>query len=260
MNAFNHSEMHALRLNHGGMHNMVSSEQLGTMIARRFGTCYQPIVDAQSTEMLGYEAHTRYWSRSGDTLDMATLHSGLRHNPLLLLHLELGLKKLQIAAFPGEGWLMLDMDVDSFFAGGEGDDNPFLPMFKEYAWSDREIVVNLVSHGDKQDPWRAQHAMDLLQQSGMTVALEDPGVYWGMFSLGTFLDAAMVKVSSRILQELDEKAAQAMVDWLVGAARKLGVQTVMTGVETCATLDWARKMGMDCVQGPLFARQNLQVS
>ncbi|SNR89682.1 EAL domain, c-di-GMP-specific phosphodiesterase class I (or its enzymatically inactive variant) [Methylobacillus rhizosphaerae] len=260
MNAFNHSEMHALRLNHGGPRKMVSSELLGAMMARQFSTCYQPIVDVQSTEMLGYEAHTRYWSQSGDALNMQSMHWSLRHNPLLLLHLELGLKKLQISAFPGEGWLMLDMNVDSFFAGGEGEDNPFIAMFKEYAWSDREIVINLVSHGDKQDPWRAQHAMDLLQQSGVTVALEDPGVYWGMFSLSAFLDAAMVKVSSRVLHELDEKTAQAMVDWLVGAARKLGVQTVMTDVETCATLDWARKMGVDCVQGPLFARQNLQVS
>ncbi|WP_334108574.1 EAL domain-containing protein [Methylobacillus sp.] len=263
MNAFNHSEINALRRGRETpvqQRGMISSELLDAMIASQFATCYQPIIDVQSSEVLGYEACTQYRSRGGQTLRADRLYISLRDHPLLLLHLELGLKKMQITEFPGDGWLMLDLNVDSFFAGGEGADNPILALFRKYAWSEREIVVNLVQQDAQQDIWRSQQVMETLQQSGLTVALEDAGICWGMFSLNTFLSVAMVQFSSHALRQLDSKAAQAMVDWLVGAARKLGVQTVMTDVESCATLDWARKLGVDCVQGPLFARQNLQIS
>ncbi|MFL9711212.1 EAL domain-containing protein [Methylobacillus sp. Pita1] len=259
MNVFNQSEIGALLLDHEiEPHDMAPNELLDVVMARQFGTDYLPIVDVQSIEMLGYEAHARFWARNGRPLNADKLRVSLRKNPLLLFHLELELKKLQIASFPGEGWLMLDLDMDSFFAGGEGEDNPFLGLFKEYAWSEREIVINVVQNHTMHETFRTQHMMDLLQHSGTSVALEDAGLSWGMFSLSAFLDAAMVKFSSRALRELDGKAAQAMVDWLVGAARKIGVQTVMTDVDTCAALDWARKMRVDCVQGRLFSKQNLQ--
>ncbi|MCB5191161.1 EAL domain-containing protein [Methylobacillus arboreus] len=261
MNAFNQSEMGALLLDHEiEPRDMMPNELLDVIMARQFGTYYQPIVDVQSTEMLGYEAHARFWAWNGRPLNAGKLQMSLRKNPLLLFHLELELKKLQITEFPGEGWLMLDLDMDSFFAGGDTPENPFLVLFKQHAWSEREIVINIVQNHNAHDACRSQHMMDLLQQSGTSVALEDTGVCWGMFSLSAFLDAAIVKFSSRALRDLDAKASQAVVDWLVSAARKIGVQTVMTDVDTCAALDWARRMGVDCVQGQLFSRQMLQAS
>ncbi|ABE48656.1 EAL domain-containing protein [Methylobacillus flagellatus] len=260
MNAFNQSELGALLLDREvAPQEMAPNELLDVVMSRHFGTDYQPIVDVQSSEMLGYEARARFWARGGRPIDADKLRMSLRKNPLLLFHLELELKKQQIADFPGEGWLMLDLDMDSFFAGGEGTDNPFLNLFREHAWSDREIIINVVQNHTMQETLRTQHMMDLLQHSGTSVALEDAGLSWGMFSLSAFLDAAMVKFSSRALLDMDGKAAQAMVDWLVGAARKIGVQTVMTGVDTCAALEWARKMRIDCVQGRLFSKQAMQV-
>lgn len=260
MNAFNQSEMGALLLEREiEPRDLPPYELLDVVMARQFGTDYQPIVDVQSTEMLGYQAHAHFWARNGRPLDAHKLQTNLRKNPLLLFHLELELKKLQIAKFPGEGWLMLNLDMESFFAGGEDTTNPFLALFGEHAWSEREIVINVMQHHSMHDAFRIHHMMDLLQQSGTSVALEDAGLSWGMFSLSAFLDAVIVKFSSRALLELDGKAAQAMVDWLVSAARKIGVQTLMTDVDTCASLDWARKMRVDCVQGRLFSKHNLHV-
>lgn len=61
------------------------------------------------------------------------------------------------------------------------------------------------------------------------------------------------------LRALNEKAAQATVDWLVSAARRIGVQTIMSGVDSCDQFDWAKRLGMDCVQGRLFERQSIKV-
>jgi EAL domain-containing protein (putative c-di-GMP-specific phosphodiesterase class I) len=99
----------------------------------------------------------------------------------------------------------------------------------------------------------------LLQQSGTAIALEDVGVRWGMFSLSAFLDASVIRFNGAGLRALNEKAAQATVDWLVSAARRIGVQTIMSGVDACDQFDWAKRLGVDCVQGRLFERQSIQM-
>lgn len=259
MNAFNRSEIGALMQGREVEPALLMpTELLDVIMERRFGSSYHPIVDVQSGELLGYQASANFWTRDYRPLPMDGMQESLRSNPLLQFHLELQIKQQQISRFPGSGWLMLDLDLDSFFAGGEDERNPFLHMFREHAWSERELMINIVEHPGHADAYRSQQMIALLQQSGTAVALEDIGIRWGMFSLSAFMDASVIKFSSLSLRSLDMKAAQATVEWLVSAARKLGVQTIMSNVDSCAALDWARRMGIDCVQGSLFAKQKLQ--
>ena len=155
--------------------------------------------------------------------------------------------------------MMLDLDIDSFFEGGEALDNPFLTLFKQHAWSEHELIINVVENHNTADAMRSQRMIELLQRSGTSVALEDLGVRWGMFSLSAFLDASVVKFNGMALKQLNEHAAEATLDWLVSAARRIGVQTILDGVSSCDELDWARRMGVDCVQGELFARQFIRI-
>jgi len=80
-----------------------------------------------------------------------------------------------------------------------------------------------------------------------------------MFSLSAFLDASIIKFNGMELQRLNESAAEATVDWLVSAARRIGVQTIMSGVSDCQQFEWAKRLGVDCVQGRLFNRQNVAI-
>ena len=260
MNAFNRSEIHALTFSQEvDPCELQANEVLDIVLSRRFGVEYQPIVEVQAGEIVGYQAAARFWTKDQRILNAGRMFACLHKNPLLLFHVELELKKLQISQFPGSGWLILDLDIDSFFEGGASLQNPFLQLFKEYAWSDCELIINVVENHNMADAHRSQRMIELLQQSGTAVALEDIGVRWGMFSLSAFLDASVIKFNGLALKALNESAAQATLDWLVSAARRIGVQTILDGVSTCEQFDWARRMGVDCVQGSLFARQVIQV-
>lgn len=258
MNALNRLEMRAL---HGlsDPAELNADEVLDVILARRFGVEYQPIIDLQSEEIFGYQASARFWTHNQRQLSAGRLFARLHENPLLLFYTELEMKKLQITHHPGSGYLMLDLDIDSFFEGGEALDNPFLLLFKDHAWSERELIINVVENHTTADAMRSQRMIELLQQSGTSVALEDIGVRWGMFSLSAFLDARVVRFNGMALKQLNEHAAEATLDWLVSAARRIGVQTILDGVSSCAELDWAKRMGVDCVQGELFSRQFIKV-
>ncbi len=263
MNAFSAHEYTALTQVPIFPESLLPQDILDILIKRRFGVSYQPIISVQAEEVVGYQASARFWTAEHQAVDTGRLFAHLHQNPLLLFHTELELKRLQISAFPfnhqGGGWLMLDLDIDSFIEGGESLDNPFIALFKSHAWTDRDLVINLVENHHTADGQRSQHVIALLQQSGTAVALEDMGVRWGMFSLSAFLDASIVKFNGAALKAMNAEAAQAVVDWLVSAARRIGVQTLMSGIHDCESFEWARKLGVDCVQGPLFARQTIEL-
>jgi EAL domain-containing protein (putative c-di-GMP-specific phosphodiesterase class I) len=264
MNAFSQAELSILATEEVVSPQSLSpTEMLDVLMAQRFGVEYQPIISVQAEEIVGYQASARFWTKDMRVLDTGQMFAHLHQNPLLLFHTELEMKKLQIAQFPfkshGANWLMLDLDIDSFVEGGQTLSNPFLALFKSHAWSERELVINLVENHHKADADRSQRVIELLQKSGTSVAMEDVGVRWGMFSLSAFLDASIIKFNGMELKRLNETAAKATVDWLVSAARRIGVQTIMSGVSDCEQFEWARRLGVDCVQGSLFARQSVAI-
>ncbi|OAM51624.1 diguanylate phosphodiesterase [Methylovorus sp. MM2] len=260
MNAINRAEIRAFMQSRGAdPYELVADDVLDIILARRFGIEYQPIIEVQACEVVGYQASARFWTKDQQCLNSGKMFAYLHNNPLMLYYVDLEMKKMQIEHAPVTGWLMLNLDVDSFFEGGDSPDNPFLQMFKQHAWSERELVVNLVTNHQIADAYKSQRVIELLQQSGTGVALEDVGLRWGMFSLSAFMDARVIKFSGPELQGLNEVAAQSTVDWLVSAARRIGVQIIMDGVDSCEQFEWAKRMGVDCVQGNLFAKQDVQV-
>jgi EAL domain-containing protein (putative c-di-GMP-specific phosphodiesterase class I) len=256
MNAFNRLELQAIHLHDAA--SFSEPDLLEVIMMQRFGTEYQPIIDLQSGEVEGYQASARFWGKDGGIVDAEEVFAYLRRNPSLHLHTELQLKKLQIAQFPANaGWLMLDLDIDSLMQGGDTLDNPFLLVFREHAWTERELVINLAGQSAA-DPESLQCAIALLQQSGAALALKDMGASLSTFSLSSFLDASIIKLDRSVWRLMKQESAQAIVGWLVSAARRIGVQTVMSGINNCEQLEWARKLGVDNVQGRLFERQAMQ--
>src|SRR5690606_31106097 len=121
------------------------------------------------------------------------MFANLHHDPLLFFQTEFELKKLQIKNCPASvDWLMLDLDVDSLIAGGESMHNPFLALFREHAWTDREIVINLINRPDTRAE-ELQLAVALLEENGIALAVKEMGIRWGNFSLSALLDASMIK-------------------------------------------------------------------
>lgn len=260
MNAFTAMERQVLAISQPvEVDHLRADEILDVLLSRRFGVEYKPIIEVQAGEVVGYQAQARFWTAAQQPIPTGAMFACLHRNPLLLYHAELEIKKLQIAQAPASGWLMLNLDIDSFFEAGDDLRNAFLQLLKQYAWSDREIIINIVENHNLADAHRSQRMIALLQQNGTAVALEDMGIRWGMFSLSAFLDASVIRFNGAGLRALNEKGAQATVDWLVSAARRIGVQTIMSGVDSCDQFDWAKRLGVDCVQGRLFERQAVKM-
>lgn len=261
MNAFVKQEIKAIGLEAGLDPTLLPpAELLDVIFGRRFGVEYQPLVSVQSGQVIGYQATARFWTNTNRLLHTGKMFRCLHRNPLLLFHAEYELKKLQIEKCPATGMLILDLDIDSFLEGGKDQGNPFLKLFKEHIWAEREdLIINIVENADTADALQSQRMVEMLQEAGISVAMEDIGVRWGMFSIGAFIDARVIRFNGLAMQALDQAAARAALEWMLEAAKRIGVQTILGGIDTPAQLDWARGLGVDCLQGPIFNKRNVLI-
>lgn len=224
---------------------------LECVLAERFGVEYQPLVCTRSGETRGHEALARFVDARGAALPPEPLFEALHDNPLLLMHAELGSKRLQLDEAPAHGLLFVNLDPDSFAAGDCADgSNVFTQLLG--ARRDR-VVVEAIENLHLQDVILSCRMIEALAAADIRIAVDDLSSSRGLISYASLLSAAVVKFDRSWLNgELTPRQHKLLV-WAVAQARDLGLSTVLEGVETREHLEQAKKLDFDLVQGFLFA-------
>lgn len=90
---------------------------------------------------------------------------------------------------------------------------------------------------------------------GFTVAIDDFGAGFAGLSLLSELPTDLVKLDMGLVRGIDaDPVRQAIVRGMLQVCRELGIRVVAEGIETEPELRVLRGMGVDLVQGYLFAR------
>lgn len=84
-------------------HGLHPHEVLDITIAHRFGVEYQPLLDAHSGELVGFEALGRFYRADGSAVPPNLMFEALHDNPLLLLHVELEMGSRLKRTWPSPG-------------------------------------------------------------------------------------------------------------------------------------------------------------
>lgn len=233
-------------------------EILDIAIAGRFGVEYQPLVDVVSGETVGYEALARFRRANGESVPPNLVFEALHESPLLLLHVELEMKRLQLAHAPAVPHLFLNLDPDSFHLGEGVRHNLFVELFRQHQQAGRQITVEVIENLSIQDVERSREMISVLKGAGFGVALDDLGVAGTVVSYDTLSESSVVKFDRSWLEQRSPRR-EAALRWFIGLARELEVTTVLEGVEDHDHLLFAREAGFDWVQGWLFRDRFVQV-
>ncbi len=105
------------------------------------------------------------------------------------------------------------------------------------------------------DPDSATDALAALHSEGIQVCIDDFGTGFSSLGLLHGLPVDGLKIDRSFVTDLATSAtARAVVEGVVGIARRLGLRVVAEGVETEAQRDVLRDVGCELAQGYLFAR------
>lgn len=230
-------------------------ELVDMLAARRFGVEYQPILHVEDLAPHGWEALARFRDAWGAAVPPDRVFARLHDSPLALLYAERELKRLQIRHAPPRGRLFLNLDPDSWYAGGA---DAFLPLLTQ-ARQDG-VVVEIIENMSLRDVALSARMARELGEARIAVALDDVGADGALFSYSALDGAAYMKLDRFWLAgSPGEQARKApMARGLIATAEQFGLKVVLEGVETPDDLEAARALGAHFVQGWLFAADFIQ--
>ena len=98
-------------------------------------------------------------------------------------------------------------------------------------------------------------ALNAIRAAGARLALDDFGTGYSSLRYLSSLPFDYLKIDKAFIEAIGTESVTAgLVDTIVSMAKQLGLKTVAEGVETQQQLDYVRRLGVDFVQGWLFAK------
>ncbi len=119
----------------------------------------------------------------------------------------------------------------------------------------RDVIFEITETAAVEDLEAAHTLVKALGGLGCGVALDDFGTGYGSFTYLMRLNVTSLKIDMEFIRGLTEDPDdQRVVRAIVAVARNFGLSTVAEGVETQATVEILRSLGVDQAQGYLIGR------
>ena len=126
---------------------------------------------------------------------------------------------------------------------------------REHGVDPRMLVFEITETALVENETAAIEFVNRINALGCDVALDDFGTGFGSFHYLKRLPAQALKIDREFVGDLEaDPANRHVIDVTVRLAKALGKRTVAEGVEDERTLETLRELGVDQVQGYLFAR------
>lgn len=235
----------------GGLRNALSS--------RQFLVYYQPLVNAQSRELMGSEALLR-WHHPSRGLVPPDLFIPLLEETGLIV--DVGMYVLREACRQAVVWraeFCTDFTVSVNLSARQFADPELIDRVRKVlADSGLPPAALIIEVTETFLAWEPEHAATILRefrQLGVAVAVDDFGVGYSSLSSLRHLPVDILKIDRSFISNAPHDPMDASIARAIAAlAQGLNLSLVAEGVENEAHADFARSVGCDKLQGYLFNR------
>lgn len=209
-----------------------------------FQTVFQPIVFMATSEVVGYEALTRFQDQTPpDVVFAEARRVGLEQ--------ELELATMRVArdaagGLPPSAFLSLNASPGLILAGGA--------VSELIGGIPRDVVVEVTEHESIAD-YAALRAALVGLRPDVRLAVDDAGAGVANFQHLVGLRPQYIKVDAGLVRGVDgDPSRQALIVALLHFAGATGAEVIAEGIETDAELAVLRRLGVGLGQGYLLAR------
>ena len=219
---------------------------------------YQPKIDAESLQITAAEALLR-WEHlvRGLVPPMVFIPLAERHGLIAAIgEWVIGEACRQAATWREQG---LRMRIAINISGHQLRDDRFVALLEEQVRHHRippsRLTCEITESVAMEDTAQTRAAFQRLRQAGFHVSIDDFGTGHSSLAVLRRLPAAELKIDRGFVVDLEaSQSARSIVEAVLGVARSLGMRVVAEGVETQAQRDILVRMGIDELQGFLFAQ------
>ena len=128
-------------------------------------------------------------------------------------------------------------------------------MLTRYRVKPSQVCIEVTEESLLQDPNAAARTVDALRSMGMSVSMDDFGVGFSSLTNLRMLVVDELKIDRSFVEGLvSDPRTEALVVSIVELARRLGSKVLIEGIEHIDEVTMARSLGIDTVQGYVFAK------
>ena len=220
---------------------------------------YQPLVNIQTREILGFEALIRWFSPTRGYVSPGEFTSMAEETSLII---PIGQQTLQQACRDlvqfqrdcPDRPLFMSINV----APRQLAETSFLAelnaIIDQHGLSPYQIKLEVTERVFMEDP-TALSMLQKCRQAGFHIALDDFGTGFSSLNYLTRFEVDGFKIDRAFVQELlTNQRTQVLLESMLAMARGLGMQTVVEGIETAEQLQVLQRSGCDIGQGYLFGK------
>jgi EAL domain-containing protein (putative c-di-GMP-specific phosphodiesterase class I)/DNA-binding NarL/FixJ family response regulator len=212
---------------------------------RGYTMVYQPIVDLETSEVVGIEALARFLAfphRAPDAWIAEADAVGL------LAEVELALARAaldDLDRIPPNAYLAVNVSPETAASDA-------LRELIDEAWADR-IVLEMTEHLPVEDYDATRVALKRLREQGVRIAVDDAGAGFASLRHVVRLSPDFIKLDVTLTKQIDiDPVRQALAVSLSSFAEQVGAVVIAEGVESVTDLDALRQAGVRYAQGFLL--------
>ena len=224
----------------------------------RFYSRYQPLIDLESSETVGFEALLRASDEQGNEISAGALFGAAAAGGWTDLLDRIGRETAitDAAGWLGDRQLFINFVPTSIY-------RPEVCLTTTIAAARRsgvpleQLVFEVVESHRTDDP---EHLLGIVGQcraQGAKVALDDVGTGYSTLALVARLRPDVVKVDMELVQQLPDPVASTIVGSIVELSHGIGARVIAEGIETVEQAAAVMGLGIDLGQGWLYGRPAL---
>ena len=232
---------------------MHEAESFRSMVrAREFNLHYQPIVDLKTGAVHHFEALSRFNSDVSpfNTIRMAEELALIEGFDLAVVE-----KALQRLRKPGSSLLKIAVNVSGASLASDTYVDALLRMTASAPGERRRLIVEVTESVALADIAAANRRLGALRDAGIKLCIDDFGAGAASFDYLHGLSVDTVKIDGKFVQALEgDPKARTVISHLIELCGSLKLATIGEFVETEASADILRSLGVDYAQGWLFGK------
>ena len=221
---------------------------------------FQPLVDAQSGNPLGYEALARIRDQNGTLLAPRSFLDAMVSTSLMW-DLDRAAYRQSLRALPklraahGDQSIYVASNFSSVSIRQPDFVETVLSMAGDSGIGAEELVIEVTESSAFEVGEQGSQALHRLAAAGVQILLDDFGTGYSSLAHLRDLPITGLKVDRSFISRLDRGEVNlSIVEAMLSLANGLGLATVAEGVESKAQLEHVRDLGFDVVQGWIYSK------
>jgi diguanylate cyclase (GGDEF)-like protein len=227
----------------------VEADLREALLMGEFRLAYQPLVDAQSGDIVAVEALLR-WQRGDGTSISPGMFIPIAEKTGLIY--PIGLWVLRQGCADALGWdgIKLSINVSPVQLRNPEFPVELMQVLEETGFPASRLELEVTETYLVTDPVVANRNLDMIRQFGVGIALDDFGT--GYASIGFLRNFRFEKLKidrSMVVDAASSSGSLAMMNSSIAVARAMDMAVTAEGVETEAQAELVRSAGCDQIQG-----------